>query len=370
MSDTLISIEDVISENSDVIESVKEEVRQGLRRFARELPTGFHEEMRQGLLDTLLRANGLNQSTVRVKLAIDANFIIAEAFRVGRGKTSTTERVLRSPYVEVFAHRVIWEEVERNIRKDLPKDASLDRAFAHAKLLLSLVKKMDDASSWAINRARAAIAAHSPEDVPLLAVAIENDADAVISQDRMAFGAQNEVKRWNFGQGVEVITSYEAGSLSLAITGTATEMISDALQKVAIWLASAIEEVLEIVDSLLGALVTGIADALSKIPVWAWGIIIGVGIGALIVATCSKEFRDWAVDGFTKVGEALKPIVAAFVESAKRVWSAVRVILVVAWNVVIFITPFVLAAAGVVLEHVKRLFEMVEAKGVRGITQE
>jgi hypothetical protein len=152
LSDTPISIDDVVSENAELLGLVKEGVREGLRRIARELPPGFHEEMRQALLEVTFRANGFHKSALRVKLLIDSNIIIAEAFRVAKGKPSTTERVLSSPFVEVFAPRLVWEEVEREIRKDLPKGASLERALAHAKRLLDLVKEVSQAASWALDR--------------------------------------------------------------------------------------------------------------------------------------------------------------------------------------------------------------------------
>ena len=361
-SDTPISIEDVISENGEVLEKVKVGVREGLKSFARELPPGFHEEMRQRLLEVVIRSNGIEHSALRVKLLIDSNIIIAEAFRVGMGKSSTTERVLRSPFVEVFAPRLVWEEVEREVRKDLPKGADLGKALAHARLLLGLVKEVASAGSWALDRARAAIASHSPEDVPILAVAIENEADAVLSYDRRAFGAQREVKRWGFGQGVEVISSYETGSLSLAITGAAVDLMSDALQRIGVWLAAALEDLLEIATAFLGGLSVDIIEAASNIPTWAWVVIAGIGIGALLAAIFSEDFRNWALDGLAKIEDALKPIVAALVESARRLWGAVRVLLVIAWNLVVFVTPFILAAAGVVLRHARQLIEMVEQR--------
>ncbi|MDE1838060.1 MAG: hypothetical protein KGJ23_15790, partial [Euryarchaeota archaeon] len=163
LSDTPISIEDVISENGEVLEQVKVGVREGLTRLARELPPGFHQEMRQALLEVVLEANGVKRSPLKVRLVIDSNIIIAEAFRVGKGKPSTTERVLRSPFVEVLAPRIVWEEVEREVRKDLPKGASLEKALAHARVLLGLVKEVSQVASWALDRAIAAIAAHSPE---------------------------------------------------------------------------------------------------------------------------------------------------------------------------------------------------------------
>ena len=368
LSDTPISIEDVISENGEALERVRVTVREGLKSFARELPPGFHEEMRQGLLEVVIRSNGIKKSALRVKLLIDSNIIIAEAFRVGKGKPSTTERVLRSPFVEVFAPRLVWEEVERVVRKDLPKGADLEKALAHARLLLGLVKEVDSAASWALERARAAIASHSAEDVPILAVAIENEADAVMSYDRRAFDKQQEVKRWGFGQGVEVISSYETGSLSLAITGTAVDLMSEALQRLGVWLGGALEEMLEIVAAFLGGLAVGIAEAASRVPPWAWAVIIGVGIGVLLLAVFRKDFRDWAVEGLAKIKEILRPVLAAFVESAKRLWSALRVILIIAWNLVVFVAPFIMAAAGVILRHAHELFERIEQQESAGVT--
>jgi predicted nucleic acid-binding protein len=365
LSDAPISIEDVISENTEVLEQVRVGVRDGLEKFARELPPGFHEEMRQGLLEVIIEANGVKRSPLKVRLVIDSNIIIAEAFRVGKGIPSTTERVLRSPFVEVYAPRIVWEEVEHVVRRDLPKGASLERALAHAHVLLGLVKDVSQVASWALERARAAIAAHSPEDVPVLAVAIESGADAVVSRDRRAFDAQREAKRWDFGKGVEVISSYETGSLSLAIAGVTAELLSEALQRLGVWLAAALEELLEIAAAFLGGLAAGLANAISRIPEWAVWVILGAGAVAALAFIFHEGFRNWALDGLAKLGEALKPIVAALVESSKRLWAAVRVVLIVAWNLVVFVTPFIMAAGGVILHHARQLFEMIETEEAR-----
>ena len=365
LSDVAISIEDVISENAEVLEQVKVGVKDGLNSFARDLPPGFHEEMRRRLLEVVVEANGFKRAPLKVRLVIDSNIIIAEAFRVGKGRPSTTERVLRSPFVEVYAPRIVWEEVEHVVRRDLPNGASLEKALAHARLLLGLVKEVSHVASWALERARAAIAAHSPEDVPVLAVAIESGADAVVSRDRRAFDAQREVKRWDFGEGVGIISSYETGSLSLAITGVTAELLSEALQRLGVWLAAALEELLEIAAAFLGGLAAGLANAISRIPDWAIWVILGAGAAAALAFIFHEGFRNWALDGLSKLGEALKPVVAALVESSKRLWAAIRVVLVVAWNLVVVVTPFIMAAGGVILHHARQLFEMIETEEAR-----
>lgn len=360
-----ISIDDFVNENWQLFDQFKEAATEGIRKFAREMPPELHDELRKNLFEELLNSNALHQSRLRVRLAIDTNIILQDAFRVGNGKPSTTGRLLKSPYVEVVAPTVIWEEVERNIRTYLPKGASLEKALGHAKALLECVKPILKVSSRALELARQLISTHSPEDVPLLAVAIDTEASAVLSRDKRAFDNQPHVKRWELGKGAEVITAYEAGSLSLTLLGASVEVLGDVLQRIAFEVAGILEEILNVAIAVIQAIVYKTAEALSKVPGWAWAIIIGAAFGLGIVAALVEDFRNWLMDGLGRFADSLKPILEAFTYTVKAIWSAFRLLLVIAWNILIVVAPFAIVAAGVLASNARKLIELVEKESQR-----
>lgn len=75
---------------------------------------------------------------------VDSNIIIKDAFRVGKGMVSSTERIFSSIFVKLYAPKSIEEEVFSQIKLDLPKGCSIDIANIQAKKLLSKIELIDD----------------------------------------------------------------------------------------------------------------------------------------------------------------------------------------------------------------------------------
>lgn len=230
-----VSIEDFMSENWEKFAAFEAAAEEGLIEISRKLPPDLHSIIRSKVLELLIGCVPVDvdehESTLKVRLVVDANIIIQDSFRVAKGVPSSTLRILSSPYLELVAPDIMEEEVVRIIREQLPKGASLNKAMAHSQELLSRIRMLPKATSRSIETACSLIAKHSPEDVPFLAVAIDTEADAIVSRDKRAFDQQDEVARWEVGDTVVACVTCESGSLSLVVLGATAEAIGEVFEQ-------------------------------------------------------------------------------------------------------------------------------------------
>lgn len=129
-------------------EQYEEDFEELLTKISRDLPAEVYRELREQLIDffpSILR--GLKTS---VKLVVDSNIIVKDAFRVAQGKPSSTDRLLSSEFVDLFAPSEITGEVQRDVETDIPPNASISIAKGHARKLLEKVKKVPHTRSDAL----------------------------------------------------------------------------------------------------------------------------------------------------------------------------------------------------------------------------
>jgi hypothetical protein len=113
-----------------------------ITQFARELPAEVYEIVRDKII---LQMFSIDKSSLSILyFVVDSNIIIKDAFRVGKGMVSSTERIFSSIFVKLYAPKSIEEEVFSQIKLDLPKGCSIDIANIQAKKLLSKIELIDD----------------------------------------------------------------------------------------------------------------------------------------------------------------------------------------------------------------------------------
>lgn len=351
----VISIIDFISENWEKFDAFEKDFEKEYIEIIRKLPPEFHQEIRDKIFKILISITPFlsdknPKSLLKLKLVIDANIIVQDAFRVAKGKESSTERIFSSPYLELVAPDTIEKEVMREIRKDLPRRASLRKAQAHAKKLLSHVNKISSRSLRKIKYAFSLIGEHSPEDIPYLALSVEYNADAIVSRDKKAFDRQTEVKRWELGEAVKAVVIYESGCFSLVVLGTSAKMIGEALVQLLIVLLEALVTALKIIGYILTAIVEKSIEALSRIPDWAWAII-GVGVVVLLASIFCEDFRNWIGNIASKVSA----FVSSIIEIGEILWEGIKSVLILLWNLIVPIVSSMLIIAGVLCRQVYQM---------------
>jgi predicted nucleic acid-binding protein len=347
------------AEDVEFFKNFDEAADEAVRRVSRDLPAEYYSELRTGILSTLMSVIGGGRLTVT--LVIDTNIVVADAFRVAQGKPSTTERLMASRFVRLVAPRDIAREAREKVVKKLPKGASLELAKGHVEALLRRIEIVAGASVAALRRAREKLADRDLEDAPFLAVLIDSEGEGIVSRDREAFESLEGVKRWELKEMADLVTVYESGTLALGIGAATSKALLELLSTVFTVVAKAVLEAFEIFASIIVGLATGAAEALSRVPQWAWVVLGVVGAAVVIAAILNEDFREWLFSGLGSIGDILYKPAKAIIEAAKTLIKATHDCLVWVWE---FIRPYVIAAgkaavvgAGVLYRRVSLLID-------------
>jgi hypothetical protein len=179
----------------------------------------------------------------------------------------------------------------------------------HAKSLLSRVK-IATAKYEAYEEARrligSRIAGGSQGDLYLLGLAIETEADAVISSDKKAFDNLPRTRRWELVKTVQVVQTFETGALTLFVAGIGIDLSSKIFIQTLAFLLRAMTEVMQIVVSVTGMLIGKTLDAISSLPKWAWALILGALASVLILAVINEDFQGKVRETISKALDGVK----------------------------------------------------------------
>ncbi len=182
-----------------------------------------------------------------------------------------------------------------------------------------------------------------------LGLAIESEAEAIVSRDKVAFEGQVGVSRWEMKKVATTVVTYEAGSLALVFSGLALEGLAKAVEFVILGLIRAVLEVAAAIAKAVIAGLEAIGNAIAANPgLFLGGLLVAV-VGVAIGAAISPEFKEFLGDSFeaivSTVSAAAKAIVSWLVKFAK----AVHAFLVWVWNVTLPATAILVVSAGVLL---------------------
>ena len=312
----------------ELIQTLPEEWKKGMnpeslrgliRETSRELPIELYQFLKEKMFSFLLEKEDM--FAVKLKLVIDSNIIIRDAFRVARGIPSTTLRLLSSPFVELIAPKQIIEEVYEQIRKDIPSNADLTVALTHAREILKHVIIVDDISI--ITATLGYSKKVSGNDAYFLGLTITSKARAIVSGDKRAFEGHAEIRRWEMSDTSEAIVSLESGVLSFSLFSVGIELSGEVLKYLIFPLLAAIAEIIESIGTLLVAGASGIVKALEKIPEWVWIAILFAVVAILIAAAVNEEFRNKIGNFGSSVYEFLVEISEASLSFLKDIITAI-----------------------------------------------
>ena len=352
-------LERLEAEDIDFFRAFDDVADETVAKVSRSLPPDFYEDARQGILTSLMSVIGGGR--LRVTLVMDSCIVVADAFRVAEGKPSTTERLMASHFLRLVAPPDIAREAREQVVRDLPKNASLDVARAHVERLLSRIEVASKASMEALRVARRKLASRDPGDVPFLAVLIDSEGEGIVSRDKKAFESLEGVHRWELREMAELVTVYESGTLALGIGAVTGEALLELGTKFFTAVAQAIAEAFTVFANIIVGLATGAAEALAKVPAWAWVVLGVVGGAVAVAAILSEDFREWLLSGLTSVGQILYKAARTIIDAVVALARATYALLTAVWELVrpaaIALGKASLVGAGVLLRRITMLVE-------------
>ncbi len=309
------SFSDFAAENFPAFRPFKERFNEFYEEIVRDLPRDLHSLLKKAVTDSL--STILSGSQWTLKLTVDANVIVADCIRVAEGKDSDTDKMLESPYVELYGPDKIDNEVFDVLKRKVKNPQQLKVAIARAKLLLSKINHVTSLSSRALRKAMDTIGNIDPGDVPYLAIALDTSSIAVLSQDKKAFGSQMLVKRWTMRDETTVVLTYEKGSLGLVVTSITLKLLFETFAKVIVLLLNAVFEIIGFALQVVKGFVGKSADVLSRIPKWLLVVILVLIITLAASAAINEDFR-------AALGDFLTQIFGAFLSLIESFWTVLK----------------------------------------------
>lgn len=339
----------------DYVKSGEELVKQALRY----IPPEAYSKLRELLLRFVLESD--KEAPPKMKVVVDSNVIVSEAFRVGKGKPSTTLRIFDSPLVELYAPRIIKDEVLEQVRKDLPSGCSLDLAVSWATKLLGKIRLLDDIGLGAIRKAKQKLdPVRFGKDYLFLGVSFEIGAGAIISNDTKAFSAGDLPELWHIGRLADLVLVREGGYVSLFVASGSLKIALGVSQNLLLAISDILTEVGKIVAIMASAILKGSVDILNKIPTWAWTVIIAVGAIVLVYILIDKKRREAVSDALSKFIEFLKDLVSNAIKAFKSLVNAFWRSVISFFTLLIPVINILLIGAGVSMKLIRELLREIE----------
>ncbi len=275
-----------------------EETKKHISQFAREIPAEIYGLVRDQIIAKLLAVE--EPSLAILEFVVDSNIIMSDAFSVGFGRYSSTERIFSSVFVKLYAPRSIKDEVFSMIRRDLPKGCDLELSLKQAEKLLSTVELVDDSEFEIEFEGMAKFQAEYKNDVSFLKVGLGIGVRGIISRDK-DFERDGLIKTFNLKDAVQMIVTAESGALSITVVGGSVYVGGKALYWILYVLYKAIVEIFSIIATVASAGIAGIANLIENAPSWV-GYLILIALGGFVAALIfSKGFRDKTVESVEEV---------------------------------------------------------------------
>jgi len=254
--------------------------------------------------------------------------------------------------------------VATQIRPKLPRGASPEKALNHAKSLLSRVKIATvkyEAYEEARRLISSRIAGGSQGDLYFLGLAIETEADAVISSDKKAFDNLPRTRRWELVKTVQVVQTFETGALTLFVAGIGIDLSSKIFIQTIAFLLRAMAEVMQIVVSVTGMLIGKTLDAISSLPKWAWALILGALASVLILAVVNEDFQGKVRETISKAVDAIKSMFSSLLDAVDYLWRGFKEMVILIWNLAApVVVPGLIVIVGVALESIAGLIRQAQ----------
>ncbi|QRF74593.1 putative nucleotide-binding protein [Thermoplasmatales archaeon] len=297
-SDLLRDLRDYLPEDWKKLVLDPIENKKKIERFAREIPAEVYEVVRDEIVSRLLAVD--NPSLAVLEFVVDANIIMMDAFRVGSGKYSSTERIFSSVFVKLYAPKSIKDEVFTKIKEDLPKGCSLELALAQATKLLSKIELVDDSEFEIEYAGLTKFQAQYKNDVSFLKVGLGLGVRGIISRDK-DFERDGLIKRFDLGTAAQMIVTSESGALSITLIGGAAYVGSKGIYWILYLIYKAIVELFGVIVAFTSAGVAGFASLIAKAPSWVWYVLLFALGGLAVSMILSEDLKDKTLDGIEKV---------------------------------------------------------------------
>jgi len=239
---------------------------------------------------------------LEVDIVVDSSSIIADILSMVRKGKSKLHQLMNEPFMTFHAPTVLKAEIEERMysiskEKKIDINALID---TWKKDFLPNINLREPKDLEARIKGLSTVGKRDKKDVPFVALYFELQSQGIVSRDKDII-EQPEVRSWKLGKLGNVVTLFKKGSLSFFIIGNVLPTIFLMLFQIGVAVLRVLVEIVEKFVMLLGGLVKGSIEAISKLPDWAKVLL---GIAALIFVFYDKT-RNAALEFFKEISKAI-----------------------------------------------------------------
>jgi len=239
---------------------------------------------------------------LELKLVCDSSSAISSLISFARKGKSLLHRLIKEPFLRLYAPETLKIEVEKGII-EIAKKHNLDKkTLQHTwrRDILPRIRILKPTDFKALFKGFLAVGMRDVTDVPFVALNLQLGAHGVITYDKDII-EQPVVKTWRMGRVGGLITVFKKGAFSFFIYSKVLPNILLGLFKIGVAILRTILEILARIAQFFANLVGGTIRAVSRLPDWAQ-LLIGIAIAILIL---QEKTRKIATDFLKELGEAI-----------------------------------------------------------------
>ncbi len=283
-------------------------------------------------------------SNFEFTIVIDNNFIFSQIngaiLNNNPIEKSNLYKIVTSTWINVYAPPLMKKELFDKIEKKIKGEEAQKNAIEYANILLENINIKD--AQWVEDwkKAKELINDIDPDDVPYLALAFHTKSHAIISNDAVFNGLEDNIKKWNIGDAGKLLSSYESGFISFCLIGTSLPFL-ETIWKLLVSILKLIADILLEIIYVIGLIIIKAIETLFlKVPE-----VTLIATLAIIGLSFIDEFREGGKELLNKAKEKISIILQSIKEFIlwvsnilKDAWEAFKPIGTTALEIAAFLS--------------------------------
>jgi len=251
---------------------------------------------------------------LELRLVVDSSSVISNLISFAKRRESILHKLVKEPFLRLYAPSTLKKEVERNIA-EISKKKKLDVELLMKTWRTEILPKitvLNTSDFKAMFKGFLAVGTRDKTDVPFVALHFQLGTHGVITKDKDII-EQPLVRTWRLRRVGGLITVFKKGAFSFFIYSKVLPNVLYAVFKIAVAVLRIAFEMLAKIIRFIINLASGVVRAISGLPDWAQ-LLVGI---AAIILILEDRTRNLAVEFLKRVSEAI-------FEFASEVYTAIK----------------------------------------------
>ena len=239
---------------------------------------------------------------LELRLVVDSSSVISNLISFVKKGGSILHKLIKEPFLRLYAPSTLKKEVEKNIVK-ISKKKKLDKELLMKTWRMDILPKitvLEPSDFEAMFKGFLVVGKRDVTDVPFVALHFQLGTHGVITKDKDII-EQPVVRTWRMGRVSGLITVFKKGAFSFFIYSKVLPNVLYVVFEIGVAVLRIVFEILAKIIQFFINLANGAVRAISKLPDWAQ-LLVGI---AAIILILEERTRNLAMEFLKRVGEAI-----------------------------------------------------------------